>query len=187
MGEMSIFSGLVYCADCGKKMYLCRCTTMQQKEYFNCSTYRKKSKSLCTSHQITVEAVEQIVLADIRKVLSYTSNHKQELLEQLRHNAEIKTKQMLSSQRRELEESEKRILTLDKLIQSLFEEKVVGSLSDERFRKLTSAYEQEQTELENRVKMLRAESVVFRGQFWKNTNVNKKALIGVIDTERTDR
>ena len=88
MGEMSIFSGLVYCADCGKKMYLCRCTTMQQKEYFNCSTYRKKSKSLCTSHQITVEAVEQIVLADIRKVLSYTSNHKQELLEQLRHNAE---------------------------------------------------------------------------------------------------
>ena len=157
MGEMSIFSGLVYCADCGKKMYLCRCTTMQQKEYFNCSTYRKKSKSLCTSHQITVEAVEQIVLADIRKVLSYTSNHKQELLEQLRHNAEIKTKQMLSSQRRELEESEKRILTLDKLIQSLFEEKVAGSLSDERFRKLTSAYEQEQTELENRVKMLRAE------------------------------
>ena len=145
MGEMSIFSGLVYCADCGKKMYLCRCTTMQQKEYFNCSTYRKKSKSLCTSHQITVEAVEQIVLADIRKVLSYTSNHKQELLEQLRHNAEIKTKQMLSSQRRELEESEKRILTLDKLIQSLFEEKVAGSLSDERFRKLTSAYEQEQT------------------------------------------
>ena len=157
MGEMSIFSGLVYCADCGKKMYLCRCTTMQQKEYFNCSTYRKKSKSLCTSHQITVEAVEQIVLADIRKVLSYTSNHKQELLEQLRHNAEIKPKQMLSSQRRELEESEKRILTLDKLIQSLFEEKVAGSLSDERFRKLTSAYEQEQTELENRVKMLRAE------------------------------
>ncbi len=48
MGEMSVFSGIVYCADCGKKMYLCRCSKSTQKEYFNCSTYRKKSKSICT-------------------------------------------------------------------------------------------------------------------------------------------
>lgn len=157
MGEMSVFSGLVYCADCGKKMYLCRCTTMQQKEYFNCSTYRKKSKNLCSSHQITVEAVEQIVLTDIRKVLSYTKDHKQELLEQLRHNAEIKNKQLLSSQRRELEESERRILTLDKLIQGLYEEKICGNLTDERFKKLTVTYEQEQSELNEKVKTLRAE------------------------------
>lgn len=157
MGEMSIFSGLVYCADCGKKMYLCRCTTMQQKEYFNCSTYRKKSKNLCSSHQITVEAVEQIVLTDIRKVLSYTKDHKQELLEQLRHNDEIKNKQLLSAQRRELEESERRILTLDKLIQGLFEEKVCGNLTDERFKKLTVTYEQEQSDLIEKVKMFRAE------------------------------
>lgn len=57
MGEMSPLSGLIYCADCGQKMYLCRCTTMKQKEYFNCSTYRKKKKKYCTSHQITVEAL----------------------------------------------------------------------------------------------------------------------------------
>lgn len=157
MGEMSVFSGLVYCADCGKKMYLCRCTTMQQKEYFNCSTYRKKSKNLCSSHQITVEAIEKIVLTDIRKVLSYTKDHKQELLEQLRHNAEIKNKQLLSSQRRELEESERRILTLDKLIQGLYEEKICGNLTDERFRKLTTTYEQEQSELNEKVKVLRTE------------------------------
>lgn len=157
MGEMSVFSGLVYCADCGKKMYLCRCTTMQQKEYFNCSTYRKKSKNLCTSHQITVEVIERIVLTDIRKVLSYTKDHKQELLEQLRHNAEIKNKQLLSSQRRELEESERRILMLDKLIQGLYEEKICGNLTDERFRKLTATYEQEQSELNEKVKVLRTE------------------------------
>jgi DNA invertase Pin-like site-specific DNA recombinase len=157
MGEMSVFSGLVYCADCGQKMYLCRCTTIKQKEYFNCSTYRKKSKRLCSSHQITVEAIEQIVLSDIRKVLAYTKNHKQELLEQLRSNAEIKTKQQLSAQRRELDESEKRSLTLDKLIQSLFEEKVKGNLTDERFCKLTSSYEQEQIVLNERIKKLRAE------------------------------
>lgn len=51
MGEMSVFSGLVCCADCGKKMYLCRCSKSKQKDYFNCSTYRKKTKHLCTSHR----------------------------------------------------------------------------------------------------------------------------------------
>ena len=61
MGEMSPLSGLIYCADCGKKMYLCRCTTMKQKEYFNCSTYRKKKRKYCTSHQITVEALAVII------------------------------------------------------------------------------------------------------------------------------
>ena len=50
MGEMNVFSGMVYCADCGKKMYLCRCSTTKQKEYFNCSSYRKQKKSTCTSH-----------------------------------------------------------------------------------------------------------------------------------------
>lgn len=71
MGEMSIFSGLVYCADCGQKMYLCRCTTMKQKEYFNCSSYRKKKKTTCTSHQITVEAVEHFVLTNLQTKVTF--------------------------------------------------------------------------------------------------------------------
>lgn len=78
-------------------------------------------------------------------------------MEQLRHNDEIKNKQLLSAQRRELEESERRILALDKLIQGLFEEKICGNLTDERFRKLTATYEQEQSELTEKVKMFRAE------------------------------
>ena len=66
MGEMSPLSGLVYCADCGKKMYLCRCTTMKQAEYFNCSSYRKKKKTTCSSHQITVKAVTELIQDDLR-------------------------------------------------------------------------------------------------------------------------
>lgn len=56
-----------------------------------------------------------------------------------------------------MEESERRILALDKLIQGLFEEKICGNLTDERFRKLTATYEQEQSELTEKVKMFRAE------------------------------
>ena len=61
MGEMNVVSGMVYCADCGKKMNLCCSFTVKQKEYFNCLSYRKQKKSTCTSHQINVKAIEEIV------------------------------------------------------------------------------------------------------------------------------
>ena len=140
---MSVFSGLVYCADCGKKMYLCRCSTTKQKGFFNCSTYRKKSKNLCTSHQITVEAIERIVLTDLQRVLhSYRSNEKH-FVELLQKQIGKETKKDLSRKTKECEESEKRILALDKIIQGLYEDKINGNLSADRFVKMTQAYEKE--------------------------------------------
>ena len=76
-GEMSVFSGLVYCADCGKKMYINRFSSGDQKAHFNCSSYRKKSKHFCTSHYITVEAIEKLVLTDLQRVFGmYRSDEK---------------------------------------------------------------------------------------------------------------
>ena len=155
MGEMSIFSGLVYCADCGQKMYLCRCTTMKQKEYFNCSSYRKKKKATCTSHQITVEAVEHFVLTNLQKVLVFAKNYEQEFLEIVRNENEKELRKKLQSQTRELEEAEKRIQALDRIIQNLYEDKVCGNLTDERFVKMSQSYEQEQRELKERAYFLR--------------------------------
>ena len=97
MGEMNVFSGLVYCADCGKKMYLCRCTTMKQKEYFNCSTYRKKTRSLCSSYQITVEAVEKIVLADLQRVFAMAKDREKDFLVLLQAYADKESKKQLLS------------------------------------------------------------------------------------------
>ena len=144
MGEMSIFSGLVYCADCGQKMYLWRCTTMKQKEYFNCSSYRKKKKATCTSHQITVEAVAHFVLTNLQRVLAFAKNYEQEFLEIIRNENEKELRKKLQSQTRELEEAEKRIQALDRIIQNLYEDKVCGNLTDERFVKMSQSYEQEQ-------------------------------------------
>ena len=157
MGEMSIFSGLVYCADCGQKMYLCRCTTMKQKEYFNCSSYRKKKKATCTSHQITVEAVEHFVLTNLQRVLAFAKNYEQEFLEIVRNENEKELRKKLQSQTRELEEADKRIQTLDRIIQNLYEDKVCGNLTDERFVKMSQSYEQEQQELKERTYFLRQE------------------------------
>ncbi len=81
MGEMNVFSGMVYCADCGKKMYLCRSSAMKQKEYFNCSSYRKQKKSNCSSHQITVEAIEEIVLSYLKRVSDFVIDHEKEFID----------------------------------------------------------------------------------------------------------
>ena len=156
MGEMSIFSGLVYCADCGQKMYLCRCTTMKQKEYFNCSTYRKKKKKTCTSHQITVEAVEHFVLTNLQRVLSFAKEYESEFISLLTRNDEASKKALLTKTR-ELEEAEQRIQTLDRIIRNLYEDKVSGNLTEERFVKLSLSYEQEQTELNGKVSVLKQE------------------------------
>ncbi len=157
MGEMSVFSGIVYCADCGKKMYLCRCSKSTQKEYFNCSTYRKKSKSLCTSHQITVEAVEHIVLTDLQRVLGMAKDNEKQFVNMVQTAKSKEIRKDLSAKTKECDEAEKRVKALDRIIQSLYEDKVCGNLTDERFVKMSQAYEQEQETLTERIKVLRKE------------------------------
>ena len=157
MGEMNALSGMLYCADCGKKMYLCRCTTMKQAEYFNCSTYRKKKKNLCTSHQITVKAVETLLLDDLRRTLQFAQSQKEEFLRILEENSEVKTKQEIKENLRKLSAAEERIKALDKIIQSLYEDKVAGKLSEERYLKLSDTYETEQAELTEKAQTLKAE------------------------------
>lgn len=157
MGEMSVFSGIVYCADCGKKMYLCRCSKSTQKEYFNCSTYRKKSISLCTSHQITVEAVEHIVLQDLQRVLGMAKDNEEEFVGMLQTAMSKEIRKDLAAKTKECEDAEKRVKALDRIIQSLYEDKVCGNITDERFAKMSQSYEQEQSFLMERIKVLQKE------------------------------
>ena len=156
MGEMNALSGMLYCADCEKRMYLCRCTTMKQAEYFNCSSYRKALKRTCTSHQITVKAVETLLLEDIRRTVRFAKSQKQTFLQLLQNNADEKEKQELKANTRDLTAAEERIKALDKIIQSLYEDKVAGKLSEERYLKLSETYEGEQAGLTEKVKALKA-------------------------------
>ena len=154
MGEMSIFSGLLFCADCGKRLTLHRCTNMKQKEYFNCSSYRKKKKSTCTSHQITVDAVEKIVLADLQRVFSMAKEREKDFLVLLQQNADKENRKLLLMYAQEKEQAERRVQALDRIIRNLYEDKVNGNLSDERFRKLSQEYEDEQSMLNSRIREL---------------------------------
>ena len=157
MGEMSPLSGLVYCADCGKKMYLCRCSTTKQKEYFNCSSYRKQLKKTCTSHQITVEALAVLIQDDLRRTIYFAQQQREMFLQTLRKNAATRTEKELKEYSKEIKTSEERIERLDKIIESLYEDKVEGKISEERYLKMSDTYETEQAGLKERVKTLKSE------------------------------
>ena len=157
MGEMRVLSGMLYCADCGQKIYLCRCTTMKQAEYFNCSSYRKKKKRTCSFHQITVHAVEEMIKNDLQFTISYASENKEQFLSILTSRSDAKSKREQKASLKEIEESEARIKTLDKIIQSLYEDKVAGKLSEERYLKMSENYENEQRLLVEKVNLLKTD------------------------------
>ena len=155
-GEMSVFSGLLYCADCGSKMYLNR-HRGKEKDCFNCASYRKEKHSQCTSHYITLHAIEEIVLGDLQRVLGMAKNREDEFIALLQEKNKKVAQRDLSEKRKELEEKERRIAELDLIIQNLYEDKVRGTLSEERFVKMSQNYENEQVALRDSTTMLKEE------------------------------
>ena len=170
MGEMNILSGMLYCADCGEKMYLCRCTTVKQAEYFNCSTYRKKKKKYCTSHQITAHAAMALIKNDIQYTIKFATENKETFMSILKEQAKAKSKRELESFIDGKEQAEKRIKALDKIIQNLYEDKVAGKISEERYMKMSDNYEAEQKTLTERLNYLKAEIEKAKTQY---DNINR--------------
>lgn len=155
MGEMPILSGMLYCADCGAKLYQVRARGWtHDQEHFVCATYRKQ-KGKCSSHQIRNIQVEQILLTELNRMLAFVRGHEAEFVELLTKKNERELNRQFRECSRELEEATQRILKLDSIIQKLYEDNLDGKISDERFAKMTAAYEQEQKDLQSRVAVLR--------------------------------
>lgn len=150
MGEMPILSGMLFCANCGKKLYQVRGTTMKQKEYMVCSTYRKV-KGGCSSHQIQNETIEALLLDGIRSITAFAREHETEFVELVTKKCRADIDRTLRDSKREFEQAQTRIKKLDEIIQRLYEDNIEGKISDERFSKMTANYEAEQKALESRV------------------------------------
>jgi len=155
LGEMGILSGMMFCADCGAKLYQVRGQGWpREKEYFVCATYRKV-KGGCTSHQIRNVVVEQLVLEDLRKVLRFAKEHEAEFIQLVMKNSEKELNKELKQNQKDYEQAQARIVTLDRIIQKLYEDNVFGKISDERFKKMSLNYESEQKELTGKVAALK--------------------------------
>lgn len=150
MGEMPILSGMLFCADCGSKLYQVRHRGWtHEQEIFVCAKYRKH-KGMCTPHQIHNVQVEEILLRELRLITAYAREHEEDFIQMVTRHSEKELTRQLRDSTRELAQAEERIGKLDGIIQRLYEDNVEGKISDERFAKLSASYEAEQNQLESR-------------------------------------
>ena len=153
-GKKSIFSGLLFCNDCGKKMYFqSPVTDLKAKDHYRCSSY-KHDTSLCTSHYISDKVLQSLVLENIQRVVSYLKNYEDLFIkEQLEKSSQDELKQ-ISKNKKELEQSKKRIIEIDNLFMHIYEDNVSGKITDDRFRNLSFNYDKEQQELKLKIEQL---------------------------------
>lgn len=156
MGEMPTLSGMVFCADCGAKLYQVRGRNLPQSEYMVCATYRKRGKEVCSSHQIRNSVIEEFLLDGIRSMTAYVREHEDEFVEMVTMLSKAETEKALRDEKRELEQAQTRVRKLDAIIQRLYEDNVEGKISDERFAKMSENYESEQKSLERRIIEIRS-------------------------------
>ena len=153
MGEMGLFSGLAYCADCGAKLYHHRSITLtKEQESYICSNYQSRKK--CTAHYIRAVVLEQLVLQNLQRVVAYAQEDENEFVRRVMENKTAVQRAEQEQAKRKLEKQERRISELDRIIQQLYEDRVSGALSAERFAKLSGGYEKEQEELKQSAKEL---------------------------------
>lgn len=146
-GIVSPFSGLLYCADCGQKLYYSVTGNYKREQAnFFCSSYRKNSE-VCSAHYIREKVVTETVLESMRRILLNVQAFEKEFVrKQLECYSEDKKKE-LAQKRRELNKAKKRIAEIDSLIQKIYEDNAIGKISDERYATLSMSYEEEQQRL----------------------------------------
>ena len=150
MGEMPILSGMLFCADCGAKLYQVRARGWtHEQEHFVCATYRK-IKGGCTSHQIHNVQVEKILLRELRHITAYAREHEADFVQLVTRQSEKELNRQLRASNRELTQAEARIEKLDVIMQRLYEDIVEGKISDERYARMSASYEAEQKQLKAR-------------------------------------
>ena len=156
-GIVSMFSGLLYCADCGEKLYYSVTNNYKREQaYFFCSAYRKNS-DICSAHYIREKVVEQLVLESMQRVLWYVQSYEKLFAQRQLEEFGEKQKKELAEKRRELDKAKLRVREIDGIIQKLYEDNATGKISDERFATMSVSLENEQSELKDRIPALENE------------------------------
>lgn len=158
VGEANPLTGLVFCADCGAKMYNHRGKARKRssgKEYgndtYNCSTYTltiEREEKKCFSHGVSTKALRAMILDTIKLVSAYAIKDEAAFIEKVRSASEVRQAEAAKDLKRRIAKAKKRSAELDVLIKKLYESYATGKLPEKRFELLSADYEREQAELE---------------------------------------
>ena len=162
--KQGLFSGLIFCADCGSKLHFATCKRFDStQDHYRCSRYKSNTGD-CSVHFIREKTLKKIVLNQIFQITAMMYDNadkffnlvaKQQLDEQAKE-IQIKKKQIAKIQ--------KRITELDKIFKRIYEDDITGAISHERFLKLSAEYENEQRELQKQADEFQKETSDFDRQ-----------------------
>lgn len=145
MDEPNLFSGLVHCIDCGKPLVLHRAHTMDAiKNNFMCYTYKKKGKDICSSHYIREQDLIHIILDDLRRVTHFARQKEALFAEYINRKNSVELRREITGLQRELDAARRRDTELTALFKRLYEDNVLGRVTNEQFRLLSGDYNDEQ-------------------------------------------
>ncbi len=165
-GVANPLTGLLFCADCGSRMYnhRNRMHTRNGKEYlqdhYDCGAYRQglcREKQRCTHHYISTKAVRSLILEAIRYVSQFALADEAAFIKKMREASEIQQEEAAKALKQKLRRDENRCKELDTLLKKLYESYALGKLPEKRYEALSAEYEQEQADLEEAIAAGQAE------------------------------
>ena len=156
-GKSSIFSGLVFCADCKQKLYYSTTRHFEKRQdFFICSTHRG-NKDKCSGHYVRAVTLESMVWKHMEAVISIVTHYEEYFRREMGRMLQLQSEEAIRVHKKRLAQAEKRIAELDRLFLKIYEDNANGKLSDERYAMMSATYENEQTELKAEVKKLQEE------------------------------
>lgn len=155
-GEYHPLTGLMYCADCGSKMYVHRTSNYKNIPYYNCSAYTKvPCGTLCPSaHRIKAEAVLNLIQETLKDIKKYLDEDNEAFIRSIQNEMEEKEKVEIERQRARLIDNKARIQELERLMCRIYEDMILEKIPSSRYEILNSQYEIEQRALSKEIKDL---------------------------------
>lgn len=146
-GEMDKYAGYLFCGECGSRLYLHRGKTIKpENNNFQCGGFQRRTTD-CTAHYIRENVLDQIVLHNLKTVTAFAREQPEEFYAMATQNGEAEAKKFYKTAEREKIQIERRIKELDNIIRCLYEDRVTGRITPERYDVMAGGYEQEQAEL----------------------------------------
>lgn len=145
--RQGLFSGLLFCPDCGNKLHFATCKSFDGKQdHYVCSSY-KSGRGTCSAHYIREDVLRELVLERIRAVNAYIRQDVEGFQEEWLQCRRSDQERSIREDRKRVEQARKRLADVDVLLSRLYEDFVLGDLSKERYKKMTADYESEQERL----------------------------------------